>query len=183
MNNPLYVQDYGKDYGPRPRQALCLASCRGNRQRGIKIWWPRWTPTATTLEVSAPSLSRCPFGTYTGWNYFNKNFFEDDQCTLAGSFIPFARTKQERINTGDPRLSIEERYSTKETYVAQFKKAADQLVERRFLLPDDAARLVSEAEGEAYGLRLKNAELSNAPRCPARCWRPYRAKSCSGALR
>jgi hypothetical protein len=69
-----------------------------------------------------------------------------------GSFIPFARTKQERLDAGDPRLSIEERYPTKEAYVAAFKKAADDLVARRFLLREDAARLVAQAESE--GVRL-----------------------------
>jgi hypothetical protein len=45
---------------------------------------------------------------------------------LQGRFIPFARTRQERAN--DPRLSIEERYSSKEAYVAAIKKAADEQV-------------------------------------------------------
>ena len=45
-----------------------------------------------------------------------------------------------------PRPSIAERYPSKEVYVAAFKKAADNLVAQRFLLPDDAARLVSQAE-------------------------------------
>jgi len=89
-----------------------------------------------------------PIGTYTGWNLFNKNFFEDSFCTLTGSFVPFAPTQQERLATGDVRPSIEERYPTKEAYVAAFKKAADDLVAYRFLLPDDAKRLVSQAENE-----------------------------------
>ena len=93
-----------------------------------------------------------PIGTYTGWNQFNKNFFEGGHCTLAGSFIPFARTRQERLDTGDPRLSIEERYPTKEAYVAAFRKAADDLVAKRFLLREDAARLIAQAESE--GIRL-----------------------------
>ena len=87
-----------------------------------------------------------PIGTYTGWNLFNRSFFEDGICTLQGSFIPFARTKAERLAAGDRRLSIEERYPTKETYVAAVKKAADNLVARRYLLPDDAMGLVSQAE-------------------------------------
>lgn len=89
-----------------------------------------------------------PIGTYTGWNFFNKAFFEDGFCTLSGSFIPFAPTKPERLATGDPRPSIEERYPTKEACVAAFKKAADDLVARRFLLPDDAVRLTFQAERE-----------------------------------
>ncbi len=65
---------------------------------------------------------------------------------MSGSFIPFAPTKQERLAIGDVRPSIEERYPTKEAYVAAFKKAANDLVARRFLLADDAARLIAEAE-------------------------------------
>lgn len=152
VNNPLHVQDFGKDYdagntsgilsGDLPKQSaarygnlVAQVDADGNDLGGIR-----------NVFVEAP------IGTYTGWNHFNKTFFEDGHCTLSGSFIPFARTKQERLDTGDPRLSIEERYPTKEAYVAQFKKAAADLVAKRFLLPDDATRLVSQAEGE--GIRL-----------------------------
>jgi len=69
-------------------------------------------------------------------------------CNLQGSFIPFASTKAERIATGDPRLSIEERYLTKDAYLSAFKKAANDLAAQRFLLPDDAALLVKRAESE-----------------------------------
>ena len=89
-----------------------------------------------------------PIGTYTGWNLGRKDRFENGMCNLQGSFIPFASTKAERIATGDPRLSIEERYLTKDAYLAAFKKAADDLTAERFLLPDDAALLVKRAESE-----------------------------------
>ena len=89
-----------------------------------------------------------PIGTYTGWNLGRKDRFESGLCNLQGSFIPFAATKAERIATGDPRLSIEERYPSKDVYLAAFKKAADDLVTQRFLLPDDADALVKTAETE-----------------------------------
>jgi hypothetical protein len=89
-----------------------------------------------------------PIGTYTGWNLGRKDRFENGMCNLQGSFIPFAATRAERIATGDPRLSLEERYPTKEAYLAAFKRAADDLVAKRFLLPDDAALLVRRAESE-----------------------------------
>jgi hypothetical protein len=89
-----------------------------------------------------------PIGTYTGWNLGRKDRFENGMCNLQGSFIPFAATKAERITAGDPRLSIEERYPTKDVYLAAFKKAADDLVAKRFLLPDDADSLVKTAETE-----------------------------------
>jgi alpha/beta hydrolase family protein len=89
-----------------------------------------------------------PVGTYTGWNLGRKDCFENGMCNLQGSFIPFAPTKAERIAAGDPRLSIEERYPTKDTYLTAFKKAAADLVAKRYLLPDDAALLVDRAGSE-----------------------------------
>jgi hypothetical protein len=89
-----------------------------------------------------------PVGTYTGWNLGRKDRFENGMCNLQGSFIPFASTKAERIAAGDPRLSIEERYPTKDTYLTAFKKAAADLVAKRYLLPDDAALLVDRAGSE-----------------------------------
>jgi hypothetical protein len=67
-------------------------------------------------------------------------------CNLQGSFIPFAATKAEREAAGDPRLSLEERYPTKQAYVTAVRAAADRLVGARLLLPEDATRLVAEAE-------------------------------------
>jgi hypothetical protein len=66
-----------------------------------------------------------------------------------GSFIPFAKTKAERLASGDPRLSLEERYGTHENYVARVRTAAERLVRGRYLLQDDADRLVSEAQASS----------------------------------
>jgi hypothetical protein len=45
-----------------------------------------------------------------------------------------------------PRPSLEERYGTHETYVAKIRAATARLVRDRFLMPDDAERLVREAD-------------------------------------
>src|SRR3989442_520506 len=66
--------------------------------------------------------------------------------TNTGSFIPFARTKAERIAAGDLRPSLEERYGTHEKCVALVRAAAERMVRERFLLEDDADRLISQAE-------------------------------------
>ncbi|HZZ62356.1 MAG TPA: alpha/beta hydrolase domain-containing protein, partial [Roseiarcus sp.] len=86
-----------------------------------------------------------PIGTYTGWNLGRKDRFENRLCNLQGSFIPFAATRAERLATGDPRLSIEERCPTSQAYVAAFEKAAADLVAKRYLLPEDAKLLVERA--------------------------------------
>ena len=38
------------------------------------------------------------------------------ECVLAGGYIPFAVTRAQRLASGDPRLSIEERYGTLGNY-------------------------------------------------------------------
>jgi len=44
------------------------------------------------------------------------------------------------------RPSIEERYGTHEEYVAQVRGAGERLVRGRYLLQDDADRLIAQAE-------------------------------------
>jgi hypothetical protein len=91
-------------------------------------------------------LMQAPLGTYLGWNVYRSGFFAGQGCGFQGGWIPFARTKAERLANHDPRPSLEERYGTIENYVAIVKRAADQAVRDRFLLPDDAERIVHEAE-------------------------------------
>jgi hypothetical protein len=86
-----------------------------------------------------------PLATHAGWNLRAKGFMEDELCYLNGQYIPFAKTKEEREKSGDPRLSIEERYKDQEDYVQQVSRAARALVDERFLLPEDAERLISQA--------------------------------------
>ena len=62
-----------------------------------------------------------------------------------GSLIPFARTKEERDASGDPRSSLEERYGSREAYAAKVEAAAAALVAQRLLLPTDATAYVSAA--------------------------------------
>ncbi len=84
-----------------------------------------------------------PLGTYTGTNVYRD--FPSELCDRDGSFIPFARTRADRERTGDPRLSLEERYGTQEAYVAKVREAADALAAARLILPEDAARYVAAA--------------------------------------
>jgi hypothetical protein len=91
-------------------------------------------------------LHQAPLGTYVGWNVQRGGFYKGRNAGFAGGYIPFARTRAERDAAGDPRPSLEERYRYHARYVAAVKAAAERLVRQRFLLPDDAARLVGQAE-------------------------------------
>jgi hypothetical protein len=86
-----------------------------------------------------------PLATHAGWNLRANGYMENELCYLNGMYVPFAKTKEEREKTGDPRLSIEERYKDQADYVQRVSHAARSLVDERFLLPEDAERLIADA--------------------------------------
>jgi len=63
-----------------------------------------------------------------------------------GNIRSFQKTRVERLAAGDPRLSLEERYGTQDGYVAAGKAAVHNLINKGFLLPEDAARIIKRAE-------------------------------------
>lgn len=86
-----------------------------------------------------------PTATYTGWG-LRQGPAAGDGCDHIGQRIPFASTRAERERSGDPRLSLEERYPTSAQYVEQVTRAAQTLVGQRFLLPEDADRYIRDAQ-------------------------------------
>ena len=94
-------------------------------------------------------LQQAPLGSYLGWNVTASGYSKGRACGFSGGFIPFAKTVQQRLASGDPRPSLEERYGTHERYVERVREAARRLVQERFLLQEDADRLVREAEASA----------------------------------
>jgi len=95
-----------------------------------------------------PVGNAAPIGTNLCYNYA-ANLAIGDLFWLSGSFIPFHRTREERLAAGDERQSLDERYGTHDGYVAAVRQAAERLVEDGFLLAIDADRLIAEAEGSS----------------------------------
>jgi hypothetical protein len=81
-----------------------------------------------------------PVATYTGWALRADGL---DGCDAAGQKIAFARTRAERLATGDPRLSLEERYRDRLDYVEHVAHAAAALKAQRLLLDEDEAAFVA----------------------------------------
>ena len=87
-----------------------------------------------------------PLATYTSWNVRAAGHTPGEACISSGSTLPFAATAAARQASGDPRLSLAERYSSKADYVAKVQAAAQALVEQRLLLPEDVAGYVQSAQ-------------------------------------
>jgi hypothetical protein len=117
--------------------------------RVIPTLVPRVNGDGNEIAGVGSVLHQAPLGTYLGWNIQASGFFKGQICGFTGGYLPFALTRAERMKTGDPRLSLEERYGTQEGYTCTVRRAAADLVRERFLLETDADRLIAEAASAA----------------------------------
>jgi hypothetical protein len=103
-------------------------------------------------EVSGirhPDVS-VPLATYLGWNPRHPRTGGANLLVRAtGSTIPFAATRQQRLERNDPRPSIEERFVSRDAYLERIREAAAALVGQRYLLTEDTAGIV-EASARRY---------------------------------
>ena len=139
--NPLPLMDFGPDV-----------------ERGILKEPPDLVP-GKNYTVGVPSVDRdgndvpgvrapmvaAPLGTYTGWNLRARGHGHGSQNRFEGGYIPFPESPEERAMTGDPRLSILERYPDKAAYVAAITAAARELVAHGLMLEEDVARCAEAA--------------------------------------
>jgi Alpha/beta hydrolase domain len=146
--DPLHVLDFGPLFRAAESSGVITVEPPLVRSASYGVLEPQVDADGNDLAGIRSAFAEVPIGTYTGWNLGRKDRFEGGLCNLQGSFIPFAATRAERLAAGDPRLSLEERYPSKDVYVAAFRKAADDLVARRYLLPEDAKLLIGRAESE-----------------------------------
>jgi hypothetical protein len=105
-----------------------------------------------------------PLGTYTGWAFRSERIGAPDTLVaMAGSYIPFAKTRGDREKSHDPRLSVEERYGSRDDYVRRVAEAANRLVQERFLLREDVAAVV-DAAGQHWDWTMSPAGTSQSSR-------------------
>jgi hypothetical protein len=96
--------------------------------------------------IRVPDIA-VPRGTHTGWNPRRKGYAAAALSPL-GAYFPFAATKRKRLESGDPRPSLEERYSGKQDYLRKVAKAANALRVSGFLLEEDVERIAAKARDD-----------------------------------
>jgi hypothetical protein len=95
--------------------------------------------------IRTPDVS-VPLATTTGWNFRAERVGNPSTIyPLLGSYVPFPRTRAERDARIDPRLSIEERYRGRDDYLSRVRHAAEELIQQRFMLPDDLDEVLDHA--------------------------------------
>lgn len=150
--NGLKTTRYRFNYGPRFDQGIMdlnpptvVPSYQDNPLNGPI--YPSFIPKTDAdgndiAGVRLPDV-RVPLNTYTGWALRRAGLGENDGCEAAGQRIPFPTTKAAREASGDPRLSIAERYPTFLDYYYQVTQAVNDFVAERFLLREDAPAMTN----------------------------------------
>lgn len=141
--NDLPLLNYGPKFGPAGGWLSQLPPTEGPR---YQVLVPKPDQDGLDLGGIRTVDIAVPVGTNTGWNLRAAGPRGADLCGLSGSFIPFAKTRTERRMSGDPRLSLEERYKDHAGFVKAVEQAARRLVKQRFLLEEDAQALIKTAE-------------------------------------
>jgi hypothetical protein len=144
---PLYVpNDWRMDYGPHFRDTGVIT--REPPKLGVpyRILLPQVDNDGNDVGgIRLPEVA-VPLGTFTGWNYEVPSLPDFQYLGgLVGSFVPFAKSRKEREATGDSRLSIEERYSTRDEYLRRVRIAASELIGRRLLRAEDLEAIVQRS--------------------------------------
>jgi hypothetical protein len=148
---------YRLDYGPHWRDGI-LAAQPPQVGKPFTILVPQVDADGNELAgVHLPEVS-APLATYTGWNLRDPSIGSRSQrVAFEGSYLPFSLNETDRKQTGDPRKSIAERYAGREAYLGQFARAADELVQRRWILPEDRAALLQRG-GEEWDSLAQQAQ-------------------------
>jgi hypothetical protein len=141
--NPVLDYDYGPEFRYNDESGV-ITNVPPAVRHVIPTLVPKVDADGNETGGIPSLLQRVPLGTYTGWNPIATGPLKGREKALAAGYIPFAKTKAERLASGDPRLSIEERYPSAAAYYADAVKQANDLVQQRFLLPEDAIRLLSQ---------------------------------------
>lgn len=145
INYPGVIQQPSfLDFGPRWQEERIVDNQPPIPRGDYQVLVPRSDPDGNPLGcLSAPEVA-VPIGTYASWRLRREEGPAANQLySLSGSFIPFPKTKAERIGSDDPRQSIEERYGNLDTYIKQLESQCEKYVSAGYMLPEDAGRTLA----------------------------------------
>jgi Alpha/beta hydrolase domain/HYR domain len=140
------------DFGPLFGQGILTTLPPTITVGAYPAFVPKTDPDGTDLAgIHLPEVA-APLATYSGWNVRAAAFAGGDMCNSSGQLIPFAQTKPDRLGSGDPRLSVAERYPSHQAYVNAVIQAANTLFGQRFLLGEDVQAYINAAAASSVAV-------------------------------
>lgn len=156
VNFPRTIHEAWRvDYGPEFKTKGVIANEPPRIGKPFPVMAPQVDQDGADLGgIRMPEVA-APLATYTGWNPRDPKTGASHQLVdFAGSYIPFAKTKAERERAGDPRLSLEERYTSRAHYLGLVAEAGLKLVKGGYLLAEDLPVLIERA-GQQWDYTVK----------------------------
>jgi len=141
---PVFDYDWGPDFN-RADGSGVPTNLPPPITKVIPMKVPRVDADGNELGGVPTVLRDAPLGTYLGWNMTAAGFHKGQVCNYVGGYIPFATTLAERQASGDPRLSLVERYGDHAGYVAAVTQAANNAFSQGYLLAADRDALIAQA--------------------------------------
>ena len=110
-----------------------------------RVLVPKVDMDGNEIGCLLPPEVAIPLGTYTSWNLFPDNHpARRDIVGLTGAFLVFENTLADRKASGDPRVSLSERFAGEQQYSSAFEVACQRLVKQGFLLESEVPDLLKE---------------------------------------
>lgn len=120
--------------GPAYRTLVPAVDADGNELAGIRL----------------PDVA-VPLATYTGWNLRSAEAGAAGMLApYHGSYLALPATRAQRLQTGDPRPSVAERYPAREAYLVRVTEAVLELRGQRLLLDEDTVSLLKSATARKW---------------------------------
>ena len=108
--------------------------------------------------IRMPDIS-VPLGTHTGWNPRNPITGSPDQIISMVGFTNFFGSSGKFPRENDFRKSNMDRYDSKESYLEMVAEAAEELVQKRYLLQSDVPVVLNKCSQQYDEAILKGNEV------------------------
>ena len=129
---------YALDYGPQLASEGIITQEPPVSGAAYPFLVPQVDSSGNEIDgLRSPEVA-VPLATHTGW-------LPTNPVSGVGVYLPFARSRAEREASGDPRLSIEERYESRAQYLGLVAQSAMNLIDGGYLLDDDMPRIIEQA--------------------------------------
>jgi len=136
---------YRVDYGPRWREGvITLEPPRLGKPFPVRV--PQVDTDGNEVAGVRSLELLAPVATYAPWSLRGGKLSPGELVDFYGTLIPFPRDRADRERTGDPRLSVTERYGDRKRYMQIVARYSEALVQSGWLLVEDVPRVIEQAE-------------------------------------
>ncbi len=133
------------DQGPRWEKQKIVDLVPPKAKQSYVAMTPTVDKDGNDVGCLPPPEVAVPLATHTGWSLRSREAGAQNQIVgLVGSYVLFPATTAERAESGDPRRSIQERYSNLEAYADKLRQECERMAKSGYLLAEEIPSIVEK---------------------------------------